>query len=287
MTRSSFCLQRDTVLSEPAIEVRRKSQGKQIWAMEIKNRLVGMRELYQEWKDYDEDNPRSVMSRLAVVSGGSRGIGRAVSHLLAQRGHRVVLLSRNQEAARAAAESLPGEKHVGLNCDVSREEDVQRAFESIRKTCGTVGILVNAAGINRDTLLLRSKSEDVLAVLHTNLLGSMLTCRAALKSMLSHGGAIVNIGQCVYSASKAGLEGFTRSLAKEVASRNIRVNLVAPGFIHTDMTAGLEQADVARKIPLGRFGEAAEVAQAVYFLLESPYITGQVLLVDGGLQLAL
>uniref|UniRef100_A0A673H650 3-ketoacyl-[acyl-carrier-protein] reductase beta subunit n=1 Tax=Sinocyclocheilus rhinocerous TaxID=307959 RepID=A0A673H650_9TELE len=191
------------------------------------------------------------MSRLAVVFGGSRGIGRAVSQLLARRGHKVVLLSRNKEAAQVTAESIPGEKHLGLSCDVSKEEDVQRAFETISKTCGTVGYLVNAAGINRDALLLRSKSEDVLSVLHTNLLGSMLTCRGALRSMLSHGGAIVNIGsvvgvkgnsgQCVYSASKAGLEGFTRSLAKEVATRNIRVNSVAPGFIRTDMTTGLKE----------------------------------------------
>uniref|UniRef100_A0A8C1PY72 3-ketoacyl-[acyl-carrier-protein] reductase beta subunit n=1 Tax=Cyprinus carpio TaxID=7962 RepID=A0A8C1PY72_CYPCA len=238
------------------------------------------------------------MSRLAVVFGGSRGIGRAVSQLLAQRGHRVVVLSRNKETAQVTAASLPGEKHLGLSCDVSKEEDVQRAFETISKTCGTVGYLVNAAGINRsDALLLRSKSEDMLSVLHTNLLGSMLTCRGALRSMLSHGGAIVNIGsvvgvkgnsgQCVYSASKAGLEGFTRSLAKEVATRNIRVNLVAPGLIRTDMTAGLEKEDAVRRIPLGCFGEPAEVAHAVLFLLESPYITGQLLLVDGGLQLAL
>ncbi|XP_056301566.1 carbonyl reductase family member 4 isoform X1 [Danio aesculapii] len=235
------------------------------------------------------------MSRLAVVFGGSRGIGRAVSQLLAQRGHRIVLLSRNKEGAQATAQSLPGENHLGLSCDVSKEEEVQKAFETINKTCGTVAFLVNAAGINRDALLLRSKSEDMLSVLHTNLLGSMLTCKAAVRNMLSHGGAVVNIGsvvgvkgnagQCVYSASKAGLEGFTRSLAKEVASRNIRVNLVAPGLIHTDMTAGLEEAAAVRTIPLGRFGEPAEVAQAVLFLLESPYITGQILLVDGGLQL--
>ncbi|XP_048062698.1 carbonyl reductase family member 4 isoform X2 [Megalobrama amblycephala] len=192
------------------------------------------------------------MSRLAVVFGGSRGIGRAVSQLLAQRGHRVVVLSRNKEASQATAESLPGEKHLSLSCDVSKEEDVQRAFETISKNCGTVGYLVNAAGINRDALLLRSKSEDMLSVLHTNLLGSMLTCRGALRSMLSHGGAIVNIG-----------------------------------FIQTDMTEGLEKEAATRRIPLDRFGEPAEVAQAVLFLLESPYITGQVLLVDGGLRLTL
>ncbi|XP_055042081.1 carbonyl reductase family member 4 [Misgurnus anguillicaudatus] len=237
------------------------------------------------------------MSRLCVVFGGSRGIGRAVCQLLAQRGHRVVVVSRNQQAAHAAAESLPGDRHLGLSCDVSKEEEVQKTFETLSKTCGTVGYLVNAAGINRDALLLRSKSEDMVSVLHTNLLGSMFTCRAALRSMLGHGGAIVNIGsvvglkgnagQCVYSASKAGLEGFTRSLAKEVAARNIRVNLVAPGFIQTDMTAGLLKEEVVKRIPMGRFGEPADVAQSVLFLLESPYITGQILIADGGLQLAM
>lgn len=240
------------------------------------------------------------MSRLSVVFGGSRGIGRAVARLLAQRGHRVVVISRNAEAAQATAAALPGADHVALSCDVSKEKEVQKTFEGIQKNCGTVGYLVNAAGINRDGLLLRTRPDDMVSLLQTNLLGSMLTCRVALRSMLGQGGAIVNIGsvvglkgnagQCAYSASKAGLEGFTRSLAKEVASRNVRVNLVAPGFIRTDMTAGLREEETGggeRRIPLGRFGEPEEVAQAVLFLLESPYITGQVLVVDGGLQLAM
>ncbi|MBN3290311.1 CBR4 reductase, partial [Polypterus senegalus] len=125
----------------------------------------------------------------------------------------------------------------------------------------------------------------------------MLTCKYALRGMLQQGGSIVNIGsivglkgnigQSVYSASKAGLVGFTRSLAKEVAAKNIRVNLVAPGFIKTDMTIGMNEAEVKKAIPLGRFGDPDEVAQAVVFLLKSPYITGQVLVVDGGLQLAI
>ncbi|KAM8746201.1 carbonyl reductase family member 4 [Acanthopagrus schlegelii] len=238
------------------------------------------------------------MSRLAVVCGGSRGIGRAVSRLLAQRGCRVAVVSRGQDAARATVASLHGVDHVALSCDVSKELEVQKTFEMIQKTCGNISYLVNAAGINRDALLLRTKPENMVALLHTNLLGTMLTCRAALRSMLhTQGAAIVNIGsvvglkgnagQCVYSASKAGLEGFTRSLAKEVGSRNIRVNLLAPGFIRTDMTAELKEEDGVRSIPLGRFGEPEEVAQAALFLLESPYITGQVLVVDGGLQLAM
>uniref|UniRef100_A0A8C8HFY1 3-ketoacyl-[acyl-carrier-protein] reductase beta subunit n=1 Tax=Oncorhynchus tshawytscha TaxID=74940 RepID=A0A8C8HFY1_ONCTS len=251
------------------------------------------------------------MSRLCVVCGGSRGIGRAVSKLLAERGCRVAVVSRNQDAAQATVVSLAGADHMAFSCDVSKGEEVQNIFETIQKTCGNVSYLVNAAGINRcvlntcmnqysyrDGLLLRTRPEDMVALLHTNLLGSMLTCKAALRSMLhTQGGAIVNIGsvvglkgnagQCVYSASKAGLEGFTRSLAKEVASRNVRVNLLAPGFIRTDMTVGLREGGGVRTIPLGRFGEPEEVAKAVLFLLESPYITGQVLVVDGGLQLAM
>ncbi|XP_046892711.1 carbonyl reductase family member 4 isoform X1 [Hypomesus transpacificus] len=252
------------------------------------------------------------MSRLCVVCGGSKGIGRAVSRLLAERGFRVVVLSRNQDAGQATVTSLKGADHLAFSCDVSQEQEVQKTFENIQKTCGNISYLVNAAGINKDSLLLRARPEDMVSVLHTNLLGSMLTSRAALRSMLrAQGGAIVNIGtqpphpgpdschqgsvvglkgnsgQCVYSASKAGLEGFTRSLAKEVASRNVRVNLLAPGFIRTDMTAGLNEEEGARSIPLGRLGEPEEVAQAVLFLLLSPYVTGQVLAVDGGLQLAM
>ncbi|XP_040040247.2 carbonyl reductase family member 4 [Gasterosteus aculeatus] len=238
------------------------------------------------------------MSRLAVVCGGSRGIGGAVARLLAERGCRVAVVSRGEEAARAAVASLRGVDHVALGCDVSKEHEVQRSFETIQKTCGDVSYLVNAAGVNRDALLLRTKADDMMSVLHTNLLGSMLTCRAALRSLLrSPGAAIVNIGsvvglrgnagQCVYSASKAGLQGFTLSLAKEVGSRGVRVNLLAPGFIRTDMTSGLKEAAAARSVPLGRFGEPEEAARAALFLLESPYVTGQVLVVDGGLQLAM
>ncbi|XP_028818296.1 carbonyl reductase family member 4 [Denticeps clupeoides] len=237
------------------------------------------------------------MSRLAVVFGGSQGIGRAVARRLAIRGHKVVVVSRNMEAAQDSAASLYGEGHVALSCDVSKEQEVKSAFETIQKSCGSVGYLVNAAGLNRDALLLRTPPDDIAMTLQTNLLGSILTCRAALRSMLSQGGAIVNIGsvvgvkgnagQCAYSASKAGLEGFTRSLAKEVAGRNVRVNLVAPGLIRTRMTAGLDEMEWTRRIPMGRFGEPEEVARAAMFLLESPYVTGQVLLVDGGLRLGM
>ncbi|KAM8971146.1 carbonyl reductase family member 4 isoform X2 [Sarcophilus harrisii] len=188
--------------------------------------------------------------------------------------------------------------HLGLCCDVSKEQDVQNAFEEVEKNLGRVKFLVNAAGISRDALLLRTKTEDMVSQLHTNLLGSMLTCKAALKHMIQQqGGSIVNIGsivglkgnpgQCVYSASKEGLVGFSRSLAKEVARKKIRVNVVAPGFIYTDMTKDMKEEQLKKNIPLGRFGEPKDVAHAVVFLLETPYITGHVLVVDGGLQLAL
>uniref|UniRef100_A0A6P8RAV3 3-ketoacyl-[acyl-carrier-protein] reductase beta subunit n=1 Tax=Geotrypetes seraphini TaxID=260995 RepID=A0A6P8RAV3_GEOSA len=186
--------------------------------------------------------------------------------------------------------------HLALRCDVAKEQDVQDTFQEIEKNLGHVKYLINAAGINRDALLLRSKTEDMVSQLHTNLLGTMLTCKAGVKSMMQHhGGAIVNIGsivgqkgnsgQSIYSASKEGLVGFSRSLAKEVGQKKIRINVVAPGFIHTDMTSSLKEDQLNKMIPLGRFGEASEVAQAVLFLLESPYITGHVLVMDGGLQL--
>ncbi|TKS74881.1 Carbonyl reductase family member 4 [Collichthys lucidus] len=188
------------------------------------------------------------MSRLAVVCGGSRGIGKAVSRLLAERGCRLVVVSRNKDAAQATVASLHGADHVALSCDVSKEQEVQKTFETIQKTCGNISYLVNAAGINRAALR---------GMLHAE--------RAAIVNIGAESSSVVglkgNAGQCVYSASKAGLEGFTRSLAKEVASRNISVNLLAPGFIRTDMTAGLKEEDGVRSIPLGRFGEPDEVAQ--------------------------
>ncbi|NXL89900.1 CBR4 reductase, partial [Alectura lathami] len=235
------------------------------------------------------------MGKVCAVFGGSRGIGKAAAELLAQKGCRLAIVARNLEAAQATAHSL-GAGHLALSCDVSREEEVQRTFEELQRNLGPVNYLVNAAGINRDGLLLRTKTEDMISQIHTNLLGTMLTCKAAVKSMLQHqGGAIVNIGsvvglkgnsgQSAYCASKAGIIGFSRSLAKEVARKQIRVNVVAPGFVHTEMTAHLKEDELKNAIPLGRFGDPQEVAQAVVFLLESPYVTGSTLIVDGGLQL--
>lgn len=219
----------------------------------------------------------------------------AVAQLLAQRGYFLAIIARNLDLAQTTAKSLGG-GHLAFSCDVSKEDNIQTTFKEIEKSLGPVNYLVNAAGVNRDGLLLRTKTDDMISQLHTNLLGTMLTCRAAVKSMIHHqGGAIVNIGsivglkgnsgQSIYSASKAGLVGFSRSLAKEVAKKNIRVNVVAPGFIHSDMTAHLKEEQLKKTIPLGRFGEPQEVATAIAFLLETPYVTGHVLVVDGGLQL--
>lgn len=235
------------------------------------------------------------MGKICAVFGGSRGIGKAVAELLARKGCHLAIIARNLEVAQNTARGL-GAGHLALSCDVSREQEVQHAFEEIQRNLGPINYLVNAAGINRDGLLLRTKTEDIVSQIHTNLLGTMLTCKAAVKSMIHHqGGAIVNIGsvvglkgnsgQSIYSASKAGIVGFSRSLAKEVARKQIRVNVVAPGFIHTEMTAHLEEDELKKAIPLGRFGDPHEVAQAVLFLLESPYVTGSTLIVDGGLQL--
>ncbi|XP_074947231.1 3-oxoacyl-[acyl-carrier-protein] reductase isoform X2 [Phalacrocorax aristotelis] len=190
------------------------------------------------------------MGKVCAVFGGSRGIGKAVAELLAQKGCRLAIIARNLEVAQTTARNL-GEGHVALSCDVSSEQEVQRTFEEMQRNLGPINYLVNAAGINRDGLLLRTKTEDMIAQIHTNLLGTMLTCKAAVKSMIQQqGGAIVNIG-----------------------------------FIHTEMTAHLEEDHLKKAILLGRFGEPREVAQAVAFLLESPYVTGSTLVVDGGLQL--
>ncbi|ELV14106.1 Carbonyl reductase family member 4 [Tupaia chinensis] len=178
------------------------------------------------------------MDKVCAVFGGSRGIGRAVAQLMARKGYRLAIIARNLEGAKAAAGDLGGD-HLAFSCDVAKEHDVQNTFEEMEKHLGQVNFLVNAAGVNRDSLLVRTKTEDMLSQLHTNLLGSMLTCKAAMRTMIQQqGGAIVNVGsiigvrgnsgQSVYSASKGGLVGFSRSLAKEVARKKIRVNVVAP-----------------------------------------------------------
>ncbi|XP_064227093.1 3-oxoacyl-[acyl-carrier-protein] reductase isoform X4 [Aotus nancymaae] len=186
------------------------------------------------------------MDKVCAIFGGSRGIGRAVAQLMARKGYRLAIIARNLEGAKAAAGDLGG-NHLAFSCDVAKEHDVRNTFEEMEKHLGRVNFLVNAAGINRDSLLVRTKTEDMVSQLHTNLLGSMLTCKAAVRTMIQQqGGSIVNVGsivglkgnsgQSVYSASKGGLVGFSRALAKEVARKKIRVNVVAPELPSKEIT---------------------------------------------------
>ena len=240
--------------------------------------------------------------KVALVTGGSRGIGRAIALLLAERGAKVVInYVRGQDEANAvvaAIESKGGQAHA-LQGDVSVPAEAQNLVDQTVKTFGKIDILVNNAGITKDTLMMRMSESDWDAVLDTNLKGAYLCAKAALRPMLrSKGGRIINIssvsgqagsgGQANYSAAKAGLIGFTKALAREVGSRSITVNAVAPGFIETDMTNVLAEEfkkKALEQIPLERFGKPEDVAEAVAFLASDAagYITGQVLAVNGGM----
>ena len=242
----------------------------------------------------------SLKGRVALVTGASRGIGRAIAILLASRGAAVVAAARGDHAT-DVAESIrqSGGLAEAATLDVTDGAAVESVVSGIVSRSGRLDILVNNAGITRDNLLLRLKPEDWHAVIETNLTAASRCAQAALKPMLKQrGGRIINItsvvgqagnaGQTNYAASKAGLIGFTKALALEVASRGITVNAVAPGLIDTDMTRAISegaQEDWAGKIPLKRLGTADDVAQAVAFLAsdEASYITGHVLAVNGGM----
>jgi 3-oxoacyl-[acyl-carrier protein] reductase len=241
--------------------------------------------------------------RVAIVTGATRGIGRAIAFELAYQGADVAFnYAKSSEAADALKTELEtlGVRAISSQCDVANTEAAAEMIKQVKDAFGRIDFLVNNAGITRDNLILRMKEEDWDDVINTNLKGAWNFAKAALRTMLRQegGGSILNIssisgrvglaGQSNYSASKAGMIGLTKALAKEVASRKVTVNALALGLVATDMSATLDagyRAKLLEQIPLGRFAEAQEIARIACFLLsdDARYITGQVLQVDGGL----
>jgi 3-oxoacyl-[acyl-carrier protein] reductase len=240
----------------------------------------------------------NLTGKTAFVTGSTRGIGRAIAQALHGAGAKVAIVGRELERARSVAAELGDGTH-GVACDVAQGSQVDAALAETEKALGPVDILVNNAGVTRDNILLRLTDDDWNVVLDANLKGSFNTIRGAIKGMMKRrSGRIINItsivgltgnkGQANYAASKAGLIGLTKSVAKEYASRNILANCVAPGFIETDMTHALPaeaRATLLEEIALGRLGRPEDVAGTVLFLASdlAGYITGQVLVVDGGM----
>jgi 3-oxoacyl-[acyl-carrier protein] reductase len=239
-------------------------------------------------------------NKVAVVTGASRGIGREIATLLAARGAHVVAAARGEHAADTVATiHASGGKAEAASVDVTDERAVNAMIAATLARHNRIDILVNNAGITRDQLLLRMKQDDWEQVITTNLTAAFVCTQAALRPMIKQRrgrivsissvvGQMGNAGQANYAASKAGLIGFTKALAREVASRNVTVNIVAPGLIDTDMTRAIAdkaQADWSAQIPLGRLGTTMDVAAAVCFLVsdEASYITGHVLAVNGGM----
>ncbi len=239
--------------------------------------------------------------KVAIVTGGSRGIGHAVVSAFARQGAAVTVCGRDPAALEKVTAELEssGAQLLAVKADVTQPSEVERMVEACLERFGAVNVLVNNAGVTRDNLLLRMKDEEWDVVLRTNLQGVFHCTRAALRPMVKQrGGRIINLtsvigimgnaGQANYAAAKAGIIGFTKATAKEVASRGITVNAVAPGFVETDMTYALDpelQERIRRQIPLGRFATPDEVAELVVFLASdrATYITGQVIHINGGL----
>ena len=242
------------------------------------------------------------IEKTALVTGASRGIGRAIALALASKGFAVALnYAGSHDAAEAVKKEIEdaGGKAFTVQGDVSKSEDVDRIFKTVKDEFGGLDVLVNNAGINRDALLIRMKESNWDDVIATDLKSDFLTTKAAAAMMMrKRKGSIINIssvvgimgniGQANYAAAKAGVIGFTKACAKEMAARNIRVNAVAPGFIETAMTDGIPEKireGMIASIPMGRMGQPEDIARAVCFLAsdDASYITGQVLVVDGGL----
>jgi 3-oxoacyl-[acyl-carrier protein] reductase len=236
--------------------------------------------------------------RTALVTGSTRGIGRAIAESLAAAGAKVAIVGRDETRARAAADAISAEAR-GFACDVGDPTSVTTLVEDVEREFGGIDILVNNAGLTRDNILFRIKDEDWDAVIDTNLRGAFVAIRAASRGMMKRRwGRIINIasvvglvgnkGQVNYAASKAGLIGLTKSVAKELASRNVLANVVAPGYIETDMTAAMAdeaKTTLSAQIPLGRLGTPQDIAGMVTFLASdsASYITGQTFVVDGGM----
>jgi 3-oxoacyl-[acyl-carrier protein] reductase len=242
--------------------------------------------------------------KIALVTGGSKGIGKSIAIKLAEDGYDIAFTySSDENAANDTLEELKklGSNSLSIKKDMSIEEDVKEAIKEIEEKLGTVDVLVNNAGITRDGLLMKMKSEDFDRVIEVNLRSVFLTTREIIRPMIKKKyGKIINIssvvgimgnaGQANYAASKAGVIGFTKSIAKEFASRGVRANAIAPGFVETDMTKVLKEdvkEEMLKNIPLGYFAKPEDVANLVSFLAseKSDYITGQVIQIDGGMNI--
>ncbi|RIA82285.1 3-oxoacyl-reductase [Glomus cerebriforme] len=241
---------------------------------------------------------------LAVITGGTRGIGYSIAQKFAQNGARCVLIGRNKEMIEKARKYLDknfevDNNHLGYECDLRIPTEIEKVVINISKL-QKVDYLINAAGVSHDSLVVKLKEQEVNDIIKTNLLGTIYMCSHISKLMIkARRGCIINIssvvglhgnsGQSIYSASKAGVIGFSKSLAKEIARKNIRVNVIAPGFIETDMISMMSEnvkESYKNKILMQRFGRPEEVAEAALYFAKAEYITGQVLIVDGGLTLS-
>lgn len=243
-------------------------------------------------------NFMSLEGQIALVTGASRGIGRAIAELLVERGATVIGTATSEKGAAAISEYL-GENGKGFALNVTEAESIELTLKAIATEFGTIDILVNNAGITRDNLIMRMKDEEWLDIMDTNLTSIFRLSKAVLRGMMKkRSGRVINVGSVVgtmgnagqanYAAAKAGVIGFTKSMAREVASRGVTVNTVAPGFIETDMTKALtddQRSATLAQVPAGRLGDPREIASAVAFLAssEAGYITGETLHVNGGM----